>query len=298
MNEASYTIIGAGLSGLHLGQLLKKNPAKTIILEKSPGLGGRVATRRIEGLGFDHGCPLIQDWPDIKSFLNHYLPDSVLKKEQDDFYLTGGMNQLGKAMAQDLTVHRNVRVSYLKREDHKWIVMTDEGPIFQSEKVVLTAPLPQALELLINSDIKLNDENRLRSIQYSKGIMGLFIAKDLPSLFKKIHPEGHELFFMKKRNLHPDGLVFMSNANLSEEYFAQNDFEVLPIIINKIQESLGTALSYSSYQIKRWRYVKPLKSLQSPYLEVAPNLFLIGDSFLYPDIRGSFLSAEALAKVL
>ena len=298
MNEVQHVIIGAGISGLHLGQLLKQKNITSTIIEKSPGVGGRVATRRIDELGLDHGAPFFEDAPQIREFLKTYKVDHLIKKDGEDLYLQGGMNQLGKSMAQGLEIHRNVRASFLKYQDEKWTIMTDEGPIFSSKTIILTAPLPQAMELLFNSGIPLTHDQELKSIQYDKGIIGLFITQELSSSLKKIHPDGHKFLSMKERSLHPQGQVFLANASFSEEYFGQSDFEILPILLKLAEETCGNSLYVSSYQIKRWRYVKPRSALTFPYLEVVPGLFLTGDSFLFPDIRGSFLSAEALAKIL
>ena len=48
-------IIGAGLSGLVLSNLLKAH-ADILVFEKSKGVGGRLATRRADPYAFDHGA--------------------------------------------------------------------------------------------------------------------------------------------------------------------------------------------------------------------------------------------------
>lgn len=49
-------IVGAGTAGLAAAQRLRKPDLVITLFDKSRGLGGRMATRRIEDLQFDHGA--------------------------------------------------------------------------------------------------------------------------------------------------------------------------------------------------------------------------------------------------
>jgi len=49
-------IIGAGISGLMAGKILSQAGIDNLTLEKSSGVGGRMATRRFKGGVFDHGA--------------------------------------------------------------------------------------------------------------------------------------------------------------------------------------------------------------------------------------------------
>ncbi|MEM6868917.1 MAG: FAD-dependent oxidoreductase, partial [Cyanobacteria bacterium P01_C01_bin.121] len=58
-------IIGAGLAGLECGRRLKAAGYQVCVLDKSRGLGGRMATRRVvtnqrENIRVDHG---LRYWP-------------------------------------------------------------------------------------------------------------------------------------------------------------------------------------------------------------------------------------------
>ena len=48
-------IVGAGASGILLARRLLERGVPALVLEKSRGVGGRVATRRIGTKKFDHG---------------------------------------------------------------------------------------------------------------------------------------------------------------------------------------------------------------------------------------------------
>ena len=50
-------VIGAGMAGGYLGSALGQLGHDVVVLEKGRGFGGRLATRRGEGVQFDHGAP-------------------------------------------------------------------------------------------------------------------------------------------------------------------------------------------------------------------------------------------------
>jgi renalase len=49
-------IIGAGMAGLVCAQQLSQAGYSIVVVEKSRGLGGRLATRRLHGTWADHGA--------------------------------------------------------------------------------------------------------------------------------------------------------------------------------------------------------------------------------------------------
>ncbi len=53
-------VVGAGLAGLGAARALAGAGREVVVFEKSRGLGGRLATRRVEGAVLDHGCPVIE----------------------------------------------------------------------------------------------------------------------------------------------------------------------------------------------------------------------------------------------
>ena len=52
-------VIGAGMAGLICAQQLKQAGLDVTVVEKSAGVGGRMATRRLQGTWVDHGAQLI-----------------------------------------------------------------------------------------------------------------------------------------------------------------------------------------------------------------------------------------------
>lgn len=52
-------VIGAGMAGLIAAAKLQRAGRRVLVLDKSRGVGGRLASRRIDGATFDHGAQFI-----------------------------------------------------------------------------------------------------------------------------------------------------------------------------------------------------------------------------------------------
>lgn len=59
MTPHELVVVGAGVAGLSLARALARRGASVRVLERSRGLGGRCATRRVEGQPVDHGTPML-----------------------------------------------------------------------------------------------------------------------------------------------------------------------------------------------------------------------------------------------
>ena len=284
MKKFDHLIIGAGLTGLELAGLLKAKNESVIILEKSRGIGGRISTRRIDDEGFDHGAL--------------YLDEPIPQVARDliatplGHYRESGMNQLMKDLAQGLLIEKDHRVTSLKRINERWIVGCDNGAQFDATRVTLTAPLPQALELLKANDL-IQPHHSLYQIQYSKALLLLVVAKHLPmGTFSQLW-EGHEITLMDERSLHSRGVILRLSVSLSEEYFDLPD----EVIIQKMHElwkhSPMGKLEMEKWELKKWRYCRPLNQYHYSFEEVQSGLYLAGDGFESP-----LRSAQELARIL
>jgi renalase len=52
-------IVGAGMAGLACARRLADTGHAPVVLDKGRGIGGRVATRRVGDLQFDHGAQYV-----------------------------------------------------------------------------------------------------------------------------------------------------------------------------------------------------------------------------------------------
>ncbi len=170
-------IVGAGLSGLSAARYLTAQGLDVVIVEKSQGVGGRAATRRIhlpDGtvLPVDHGAqfftardPLFQD--QVSTWLSQgvcfewatgfhtwdgvslNLPEP--KWEAPRFACHGGMSSLGKSLSEGLQVIRDFTVSSVSLNSGVWILDSDSSASMEpmrARSLFCSAPAPQSLKLI------------------------------------------------------------------------------------------------------------------------------------------------------
>ncbi len=135
-------IIGAGLAGLSAARRLSAAGLSVVVLEKSGGLGGRIATRRSEASAFDHGAPLLHGLDAAA------VADLGAQTWRDGWIGTPGNSILGRTVATGIDVRTRTTVTGLERHGDKWSLETDTGPAERFNVVLFAVPAPQARMLL------------------------------------------------------------------------------------------------------------------------------------------------------
>ena len=166
-------VIGAGLSGLTAASQLQKWGYRVLVVDKSRGLGGRLATRRRGATAIDHGCRYLQPFtePDLSPMatlqaagvLQPWRPDCfalgadgtlTAMPTEEYFAAPQGMSAVAKALAAGLTIHSHWRATALTPLPEGWCIagepLGDGDPTttLEARAVVLAIPAPQAMALL------------------------------------------------------------------------------------------------------------------------------------------------------
>jgi predicted NAD/FAD-dependent oxidoreductase len=155
------------MAGMTLARALCKI-ADVSIFEKSKGVGGRMATRRLEDAAFDHGAQYFTIRDDRfrheleaahKAGIVQAWNGNIVRLGEDGVLTTSAsrtpryvgcpsMNALPKSMSDGLNVLHDVQIATITGEPGQWYLeMRDqrEGPF---DWVIATAPAPQSAALL------------------------------------------------------------------------------------------------------------------------------------------------------
>ncbi|ELS03026.1 putative NAD/FAD-dependent oxidoreductase [Xenococcus sp. PCC 7305] len=320
-------IIGGGISGLIIATELKRHGIASTILDKGRGIGGRLATRRIEhseaveGI-FDYGAqhftvsdPKFQVWvdewlkKDIVEAWNKGFPsvDGNIQQENQVYYRGVVSNRnIAKYLSQELDVHTSTKIINLNRQNSQWNLEADNGANFVGDILIMTAPIPQSLALLDSSHISLAPEirDRLEQIVYHKCIAILALL-DKPSKIPKpggLFLDGKPLAWIASnhhKGISPQGyaVTLHGSAEFSEAHWETDQANLANQLFTAASPWLDA--NVTRYQVHRWRYSQPQTFYGEPYL-VLPGLRLIlaGDAFISPNIEGAVLSGLAAVEYL
>ena len=298
MREVDVAIIGGGISGILAARKLMKAGFKVLVLDKSKSVGGRLATRRVDGGRADYGAQfftvrtdsfqqLVDEW-ETNGWVSKWFGEKHAR-----YKATNGMNQLVKNLASEIPLQLS-KVIRIKRNQGKYVVISEEGKQVTSRTILLTPPAPQALQLLESSDVLLSEASMksLRNIHFDPALVCLLTLKGEAEV---ILPGGH-----KDSDL-PDGIervvdnhakgisdekiiTIYATSDFSKTYYDHRDEVILDEMLSRLDLLLPYEL-ISDRQLKRWRYAQADCVYPHPFLQVSINeaVFVAGDAFLHEE---------------
>lgn len=316
-------VVGAGISGLLAAQKLHEHQVPVTVIDKSRGLGGRMATRRMDGAIFDHGAQFMTTRNrQFREMVERWLGQQVVKPwyigPQGNMRYVGaeGMTTVPKFLAKNLTVHTEHTVTHLSHDQGQWQLTCKnaEGATvsFEGDFLILTCPVPQTLQLLGRSEIELDydDEEELKRIQYKRCISVLAQLNGPAGLPAPGAMDlNHRLLrwigdnSVKGISEKPGTVTIHSSPQYAVQHWDSSDEERIPPLLEAAKPFLKSTVESASAH--RWRYSEPTylfrekQPFRKPYyVNEELNLALCGDGFGGPRIEAAALSGLALAEDL
>lgn len=306
-------IIGAGLAGLACAQQLQQSGYRVVVVEKSRGVGGRMATRRLETTCADHGVryleakgkflpPLIevlrqrgilQAWTNNAYQLSAQSEVIKESKSQITRYIApAGMTAVAKFLAKDLEIWLNRRVEAITTTENTWhLTLNSPNENCQeliAKAVVMAIPAPQALMLVepLVETITTEFIDSLRSVEFAPCITVMAGYQNdqlsLPSwqaydLFDNSDLAWIGLDSSKRPNATAPIFVLQSTAEFANLYLETDDLKpVGQQLLSSAAKLLVAGLDHPDwFQVHRWRYAFPNDYLPQDYLYSATPLPLI-----------------------
>jgi renalase len=163
-------VVGAGISGLVCARELVAGGLRVLLLDKSRGVGGRCATRRMLGQPVDLGlsyyhsddpqllaelaqvpATLLPGWPRTIAGSGPPCHPAALRPGQQRLAFAEGVNQFPRHLARGLDIRLGARVQQIVPEPGGVTLQLEDGSPLRARDVVLTIPPPQAHAILASA---------------------------------------------------------------------------------------------------------------------------------------------------
>jgi len=327
-------VIGAGVAGLTCAQQLHQAGYRVVVIEKSRGMGGRLATRRLQGTHADHGVCYLKPKDDrFKALITTLLDRSILQPWTDTIYELDaegqliappeanrgsryasptGISTIAKFLSTGLAIHLNQRVEAIRPIHQGWELQVElDGTRsgITAAAIISAIPAPQAVALL--ESIPEGEEvlTRLRSIQFSACIsaIAVYSPQDLSAIPWKGVTSIHDpkigwvgLDSSKQNSPSQPVVVVQSTAAFANRHLETTDLHPIgQALLNRAAQFLEPWLATPEVlQVHRWRYAFPINPLTEPFLSAnttSPLLFT-GDWCGGNRVESAFLAGSSTAK--
>lgn len=308
MNErVDILVVGAGLAGLTAASALSDDGTSVLVVDKSRGVGGRMATRRIGGATFDHGAQFItvrdesfarsiEAWREEGIVAQWFGGTSPVAGHER---VVGGgsvgkgapaataharyrgnpsMTAVAKALARTLDVRLGSRVKHLAVAGDEWSAHLEDGTRISAGALLLTPPVPQSLELLDAAGTIIPSRVRedLHAISYEMCIAVMSVL-DGPSTVGEpggFAPADGPVAWIadnqRKGISDVPAVTLHADGAFSEAHWEEEREEVGRRLIDAAAPWLGSGVT--EFQVHGWRYSKPVRLSNRRCLGTRPVL--------------------------
>lgn len=310
----SVAVVGAGMTGLSCARRLADAGCRVQVFDKGRGLGGRLATRRIdEALSFDHGVQFVTARGAGFAALLHELerrgvaarwrPRQAGPAAGASGWWVGrpGMSRLVRPLAEGLDVHVAARVVALEDTPGGWRLRAEAGALHGPfDRLVLALPPLQAAALLDGRGLAAS----LSAVDVAPcWAVLLAFSAPLPAPFDVWRAAEGRLAFAARnaskpgRLALPEAWVLHAGADWSAAHLEAAPEDVVAALSAAFAEIAGPLPESLHASAHRWRYARTLRPFGRPFL-AAERLHVGGDWCLGAHVEAAYDSGTAIAEDL
>ena len=309
-------VIGAGVAGIACARRLKDRGCHPVVFEKSRGLGGRLATRRLpDGVGFDHGAQYVTArGAGFGGFIRDAITAGVVERwspaggvdavqGSDPWYVgTPTMSALVRPAADGIEIRLSTEIVGIARQGQDWRVKTASGPETEPFRaVVVTTPAPQASRL-VAAVPRLAQSLAGVSMAPCWALM-VQLAGPVDPGFDVLRSPNDTLAWVVRNDSKPGrtGPWQTWVAHAGVEWTRQHLEEDRDVVAGHLLDALLPLIGGSRLEIRyagahRWRYARTLQPLGAPFMASDDgSLIVAGDWCLGARVECAFDSGSAAA---
>jgi predicted NAD/FAD-dependent oxidoreductase len=318
---SDYCVIGSGISGATIANLLNKK-FQVNLYDKGRGPGGRASFKRVKGqIGFDHGTQYFSPKTiEFKKFVNRLIKIKILKKwSGNHIFLNSrkkenkkhikiigkkGNNDICKFLLKKVKCFYQSEVKKIYYKNKLWFLLFTDGKIRTYKGVILTCPFPQLKKL---SEKFINNTFIKRKLKMDANITVMIAIKKnkkSPSSFLFDDPvlgwagnENTKKRFKSKYDLWTLQSTFKwANKNIDKN--KKNLKKNSKILIDKFFKLTKIKKTKVIYSINHgWKYSSNSKPLKiRSYWDPQKKIGVCADWFIGPRLESGWISAHDLFK--
>lgn len=298
----SVAIIGAGMAGLAAARRLAAAGLSPVLLDKGRGIGGRMATRRAEGLQFDHGAQYVTARGSAFATLLRDMEGAgacapwPTGRDPAPMVGTPGMSALPRALASGLEVRQGAQVTALHPGPQGWTLHLP-GATLSADRVIVTVPAPQVDRMLPGHPL-LTKFAHVRM----EPCLTLMAAIAAPAPFVTRADADDPLAWIahdggKPGRADATAWVAQAGAAFSARYLEDDPAAMVARMLPLLCDRLGVATDRVTHaSAHRWRFARTAAPLGHPFLrDDGGTLWLGGDWCLGPRVEDAWTSGTAMA---
>jgi renalase len=298
-------VIGAGIAGLAAARRLKRSGADVTLFEKSRGVGGRMATRRIDDLQFDHGAQYFTATGDgFNAVVEEWRTVGHVAEWFDGAFVgTPRMTAPARAMAEGHPIVSACPVAALQRDRRGWSVHGADGFIETPGNgafcaVILAVPAPQAVPLAAAAGAHLPG---LEAVRYAPcWALMLAFAEPVGPRADRLRPHDDAVAWIardagKPGRRNAETFVIHASPDWSRAHLEWPADEVASALLARFLAIVGVSAVPSFSVAHRWRYALVEQAAGSAFLwDGRTRIGACGDWCLGPRVEAAFDSGDAL----
>lgn len=327
--EFDVIVIGAGIAGLSAVHYLQAAGKRVCVLDKSRGIGGRMATRRNNELQWDHGAQYftaqspvfrtqVAAWLKMKKVVRWKAPiaawnGDVLTTTKPNPRYVGSpfMKSPLDVLTENVTLKLDTQVTAIEQQETGWLVKSDLQA-WLTKQLVIALPALQAKTLLPQQHATNKvAENALMEPCWA---VMLSTALPLPLPYGGVFVNQGPLSWIAQdsakpqRNLQQPSIqtwVLHATTAWSLAHLENSATEIETLLVAEFNRLLAYWLPASPTPIwkhvsaHRWRYARgAITELISKHVWQEDGLALAGDWLAGGRVEGAYLSGIAAAHQL